>query len=204
MRKNNLNKKSGFTLIEILVAVSIFALFLAVSSNSLVDVLRLEQKANVLRKTQQNTRYILEAIVREARNANGEFIQIGQSKERVASAYQFEPTGELVITSTDFENNKVTEKVYYNEGEVIKMDVLSKPIGASAFVPENTGIALNNVEDTKITQFNFNGSEFYTNLELPPLLRITIEAESGEGQDANRVELRAHTLLESSATPRSY
>ncbi len=204
MNKNRLKMEKGFTLIEILIAATIFATFLAISSNSLVDVLKLEQKANVLRKTQQNTRYILESIIREARNANGEFIKNGQAKERVTSSYQFGSSGQLILTNTDLEAGKVTEKIYYKDGEIIRMDTLSKSMGASIFTTESAGIALNKTEDLRIIKFDFNGSAFYSDIDLPPILYVNIEAQSGEGLDAKKPELRAHTTLASSATPRGY
>jgi len=203
------NKQKGFTLIELLVAITIFALFLTVAGTSLVDVLRLEQKANVLRKTQQNTRYILESIIREARGANGEFYEINDRIERIAPAYEFEPTGsptEVIITNTDFETKKITRKIYYLDEGVIKKDTFLKLMDGEA--GENfsyvSSVSLSDINDLKILRLEFSGSAVWTDLEIPPFLHITIEAESEKGLDFDRPELRAHTLLTSSATPRSY
>ncbi len=207
-----IKKQAGYTLIELLVAISIFSLFLAVSGTSLVDVLNLEQKANVLRKTQQGTRYILESIIREARNANGEFQQVNDIKERIDFAYKISDDN-LIITSTDFDEGRVIQEVYYFDNGVVKMDTLAKSIDGDAgnnFIldSDKSNVALNDPTDLKILDFDFiTGSTYYTDtdlLDVPPFMHLTIEAESERGIDSDRVELRAYILLTSSATPRSY
>ena len=209
MKNFKTKKQQGYTLIELLVAITIFATFLAIGGSSLVDVLNLEQKANVLRKTQQDTRYILESIVREARNANGEFVKNGVLKQRVTSAYQFDGSGKFYLVNTNLETGEIVEKIFYQEGDLIKMDVLTKTMGETNFSPKESGVALNKPESLRVIKLDFNGSVIYNNpsdteLQLPPFLHVNIESESGAGLDSDKAELRAHVNLVSSATPRSY
>lgn len=199
------NKESGFTLIELLVAITIFATFLTLASSALVNVLRLEQKANVLRKTQEDTRYILESIIREARGANGELTKEGL---RISSAYDFQPATNptnLILITTYLKTQQVVKRVYYLSSGVVVKDTYSKSIGVTSYSPSSSSISLNKLEDLKILNFSFTGSFVEpSNLSLPPLLRLTVEAESGRGKDFAKPELRADTKLVSSATPRSY
>lgn len=203
MPRNKKNNQSGFTLVEMLVAVAIFALFLSISASSLVGVIKLEQKTNVLRQTQQNARYILETISREARSANGEINSYG---ERIAPAYSFDSTySRLTITSTDLSVGKVSQKDYYTSGNVIMFDTRTKNINDSSYTSVDTGVALNNPNDITITSLSFADSiQRLSDLSIPPELKVTIKAESGKGMNFARDEYRAHVEFKTSVSPRNY
>lgn len=197
-------KQSGFTLIELLVAISIFAVFLVVSANSFTGILKLEQKANVLRQTQQDTRYIMESIMREARSANGE---LDLKEKRVAHAYSFDASNpsEFSIIFTSFEEGKVYQKRYFLDGGIVKLTTLEKMIGEADFVNPPTIVELNNPQNVKVISFSVEGSGFDdSDLDYPPILKLSIESESGEGRGFVRDEYRAYIKLESSVIPRSY
>ncbi|MBI2448655.1 type II secretion system protein [Candidatus Microgenomates bacterium] len=204
------NKKNGFTLIELLVATAIFATFVTVSSRFLVNVVRLEQKANVLRQTQQDTRYVLESIMREAKTANGEFDnKISANGRRKIHAYQYEPlTGtpnKFVIYTTDFTNNQVWKMVYSWSGGVVSIEKYKKSlgtIGATYALVSQT--PLNDVNYTYVDKFSFAVSGLSSDLSLPPRVAITIEASSAPSKTSDSKILQAKTVLVSSATSRSY
>jgi prepilin-type N-terminal cleavage/methylation domain-containing protein len=202
-------KEKGFTLIEMLVSVAIFALFLSVSASSLVNVIKVEQKTNVLRQTQQNARYIMETISREARSANGE---IDINGERVFPAYSFNSDyTRLTITSTDTQVGKVTQKAYYiynyQNPNIIVSDKGIKNIGDSVYIyaNEDKEVALNNPNDIKITSLSFAGSiSRQPDLTIPPKLEIALTAESGKGMNFVKDEYRAHVEFKTSVSPRNY
>ncbi|MFA7309262.1 MAG: type II secretion system protein [Patescibacteria group bacterium] len=209
---NTKTKQKGFTLVELLVAVAIFAIFITAASKSLVDVMNLEQKANVLRKTQTDTRNIMENIMREAKNANGEFTsdtKIGG--QRVTQAYVFDPAPPSIPTKvtlyrTDMQASVVYKREYYlgTNNDIMYVTTYTKPLGSTgSFVGVDT-IALNDPKQVKIKKISFARSVSVNTLSLPPYLRLTIDAESGEGIDADRDSMRAKISLTSSATPRSY
>ena len=208
---SNLKSQKGFTLIELLVAVTVFSIFLAAASTSLVSVLRLEQKANVLRKTQQDTRFILESMVREARSANGEFSDVLTKRGyRIGHAYEFPDNQHIALVRTDFEAGRVIKKIYgmdavANPG-VVTLEELSKPIDNDVgknFVSDSV-VFLNDIVDINVLIFSLDGSFTQGDINLPPKAHIRIKSESGSGRDSGKSELRAETELVSSATPRSY
>ena len=174
-------------------------------------VLRLEQKANVLRKTQQDTRFILESIVREARSANGEFSDVLTKRGyRIGHAYEFPDNQHIALVRTDFEAGRVIKKIYgmdavANPG-VVTLEELSKPIDNDVgknFVSDSV-VFLNDIVDINVLIFSLDGSFTQGDINLPPKAHIRIKSESGSGRDSGKSELRAETELVSSATPRSY
>lgn len=212
--KNNKIRQKGFTLIELLVAITIFAVFITVGASSLVDILRQDQKVSVLRSTQEETRYILESIAREARSANGELNSAG---ERVGVAYQVSGS-QLWILSTDFKTNKVTKKIYYIKPSVIdstknefRLATYTKDVMVSTptvFTFANSKeIALNNNDNLDIVSFNFTVSPpdpADTQNLIPPELNITLNTKSGDRRSGTKPENRANVELKTAVSPRNY
>ncbi|HRY60469.1 MAG TPA: prepilin-type N-terminal cleavage/methylation domain-containing protein [Patescibacteria group bacterium] len=198
-KNNKRQKESGFTLIELLVAVSIFAVFITFGASSLVDIIRQDQKVSVLRQTQENTRYILETITREARNANGELNSAG---ERVSVAYKVD-SGRLVIVNTDVLAGKVTKNEYFipTGGNNLQIITSTKDIGATSGWASGAAVILNNPADIKINEFT---PEITTNpapdplLLIPPKLNITIKSQSTDKRNPTVV------TLTTSVSPRNY
>ena len=59
----------GFTLLEMIVVVAVFALVLTATSELFITIYSVAKKTNNIRKIQQDARYALETISREARLA---------------------------------------------------------------------------------------------------------------------------------------
>lgn len=203
--KNKRTSQSGFTLVELLVAIAIFATFMVVSTNSLVNVFKQEQKGNILRKTQQDTRFILETVARDSREAKGE-LDIGGT--RIAHAYNLNVNGELEIITT--EGDKVKKTVYSfiavggSDKNTIQKTQYEKNINPpTAYVQVGTPVNLNNINDIRIVEFTIAITN-PANFRIPPLLNITLKSESGKGRYFIRDEYRAHTDLVTSVSSRTY
>jgi len=67
-----LQTKTGFTLLEMLIAVSLFALFITIVSATFMLIVSNQRRLNSQRIALQEARYALETIVREARLAQGD------------------------------------------------------------------------------------------------------------------------------------
>ena len=211
MKKKTNNKQSGFTLVEILVATAIFSSFMVVAVDSFINILNVENKTNVLRKTQEDTSGILESIMREARSANGVFDASGK---RVEPAYSV-ASNSLTIKST--ENSTVTETVYSLDTNGILSRTQSKMLIGYGYGSPTTD-PLNDMSSVKINVFtpsiiwppNCNGSnssnpatkDYYIN--CPPMLKVEINSENGEGARNDKQAFTAKVDLQSSATPRNY
>ena len=64
-----MNKK-GFTLVELIVAVFIFSVLVALAGGSFISALSLQRRALNIKKVEENGRFILELMAREIRVAN--------------------------------------------------------------------------------------------------------------------------------------
>lgn len=209
LNKKTNRKEKGFTLVELLVTIAIFAMFITLASGSLVNVLKMEQKVNILRQTQTDTRYILETISREARTANGELDATGT---RVGHAYSILNGGSyfnINIFSTDLSTSTATQVIYtyYSATNILTRYVYTKNIitGGSyvEVVPLRTN--LNNTSDLKITGFSAllvsNPADFST----PPFLKnIFLQAQSAQGMGTIKDEYKALVQFQTSVTPRNY
>lgn len=73
------NRQYGFTLIEVLVAVSVFAVTVTSLVGAYLSVQRLNQQSRVLQVLLQNSRYILEDITKIIRNGQIDYASYGGS-----------------------------------------------------------------------------------------------------------------------------
>jgi len=207
MNQGSNKKEKGFTLIELLIAISIFATFMIVVTMSLSSVLKSERKAEVLRSTQESTRYIVEMIAREARVANGEMDDGGV---RIGHAYLLSSDGkELSIVNTVLNSSNIADSIVKkntyslsNDGELV-LKSYSKKIGESAFANEETKI-LSDKNEMIIKTLSFDLNPSPTDLSVPPELNLKVEAVSTKGEQSGQSEDTAKTTLETSISPRNY
>lgn len=66
--RGNRNLKAGFTIIETVVALGVFAIAVVEITATFYAVLRLDEKSRAVRLVEQNARFISEFITREVRN----------------------------------------------------------------------------------------------------------------------------------------
>lgn len=65
------NKQKGFTIIELLVVVSIMAILGVIFTNILVDTIRGRNKVNAINQVKQNGQVVLDKLSNEIRDADG-------------------------------------------------------------------------------------------------------------------------------------
>jgi len=70
MRHHSNNKKRGFTLVEILVAISIFSIVVAIATGGFISSLRTERQVSSLLSSQSNASLVLEQMAREIRTGS--------------------------------------------------------------------------------------------------------------------------------------
>jgi len=64
------NSEAGFSLVELLVTVAILGLVLTIATTFLIDLIKTKAKTEMTREVQENGRYVVQRITREARWAN--------------------------------------------------------------------------------------------------------------------------------------
>ncbi|MBI2587953.1 prepilin-type N-terminal cleavage/methylation domain-containing protein [Candidatus Azambacteria bacterium] len=70
-RQMPLKEGAGFTLLEMLVSIGIFALFIGLGAGLFLSVLRGERHAAAFRAVQENIRFSMETMAREMRTGKG-------------------------------------------------------------------------------------------------------------------------------------
>lgn len=65
------NKQSGFTLLEMLVAVAIFAVVMTMTMSAFLNIVDIQAKAESFRKVNDNLNFAMEAMMREIREGYG-------------------------------------------------------------------------------------------------------------------------------------
>lgn len=89
--QNWIKNKAGFTVLEIVVSMSVFAIFVTLLSGILVTISRLDMKAEATREVQQNTKIMLDQVARYAKEAKK--IEV---LEDTASKYEIEITIDII------------------------------------------------------------------------------------------------------------
>ena len=121
---------SGFTLIEMLVAISLFAAVVAISAGAYLAIMKAQLKSINMKKVQEDSRYASETIGREFRMGEVDYSYYG---EEVPS-----PTSTLVLI-----NSRGTEIKFR-----LVSERLEKKVGDGSFIPLTQ-------ENIKVTDLKF-------------------------------------------------
>jgi prepilin-type N-terminal cleavage/methylation domain-containing protein len=166
MKQNN--KKNGFTLVEILVAISIFALIMVVAGGLFVHVLQSQKKVLAYQELFDQTSYIMEYITRGIRMAKKQrgatdpitcLTTVGRNYELVGASphhLRFIRWDHLTATSTCYEFRLTANRLEVSRNRGVSWAPLTSP-----------GLTVTNL------RFNIIGD---TSPAEPPLLqpKITI------------------------------
>jgi len=113
---NKTKRKNGFTIIELMVGVSIFVIFLALSSNYIIRGLKLNTFANEQEEAVKTTRKIMDSMIKEIREA-------AQSDTGEYSLDTVQPQTLTFYSDTDSDSYK--EKIrYFMDGHLLKKGVI--------------------------------------------------------------------------------
>ncbi len=82
------NKKTGFTLIEMIVAVGVFAVAVVVSLTAFLNVSDIQKKAESLRIVNDNLNFSIETMLREIRTSSDYQIGTGGESLTVTDVFQ--------------------------------------------------------------------------------------------------------------------
>lgn len=105
-----INNQSGLTLVEIVVGLALLSLAVMSATLSYISITRLQQKSISIQKVQQNARFVLEAISRDARNASAVLVSNGGATIELTNGFELE--GQIVSYEFDSTINKVFRCTY--------------------------------------------------------------------------------------------
>lgn len=182
-----MNKK-GFTLIEMMVSMAIFVMFLGVLIGSYTDIVKSQQEANDYRILYSEARRVFDKITEEVRNGAvyySEFVDYGSVKHDL---FLISPDGERQV-KFEYDDDPDVMNVWF--GEAVELNPVNNYLLVS---PDNDRIS--------VTEFNVFVSPvddpyklenvYKDNLQFQPKVTVfaTFEMERRKGGDPYSVDLQ--------------
>ncbi len=84
--KQTQGNKRGFTLVELLIAITIFMVLLTISANSFLSIVRTQSSANEIRQTYSDLRSFIDLINNEMRGGSIDYLCYGSSRNNILSS----------------------------------------------------------------------------------------------------------------------
>ena len=168
MKKTNLKSNSGFTLVEMIAVVAVFAIVVVTTADLFITITKVAKSTNMARKVYQDARYALETISQEARAAKSLNID--------------EINNIITITSKDDAQSK-----FERSFGIVTMTNL----------PDEPAKNLTSVDATYVTVFEVDDTAFSNGLDnIQPFFKLTIEAQSKEPDpEGDNPKIRLETLI---------
>jgi len=186
--------KKGFTLIEMLVAVSVFVVAVTSATAIIIATIRSQAKANIQRQTTQDARYALETITREVRMATGtnklQAITVsGPSYISLANIPDYQDPSKYTRKIIQLKDGRITIQTIQYPGPIIspEMPITSDNIYVTEFKAENT--------------INYNLDLGETPSRQPS---VTISITTEQKDENVPVHRRAKTTLRTTISSRDY
>lgn len=185
-KKISLKEEKGFTLIEILVSISIFAVIMTVSMGAILGVFDANRKSQSLRSVMDNMNFSVEAMSREMRfGSNYHCGSDSLIKLKEPQSCPTVPKSQVSFLSSDATPTQITYKL--NGTQIEK--AIGRPGGATTFIPVTS-------PEIKITSLVFYvvGAKPSPTDKLQPkiLMKITGSAGSKAGTES---EFTLQTLV---------
>ncbi|MDP2641715.1 MAG: type II secretion system protein [bacterium] len=168
-----INHKSGFTLIELMVAMSIFIIVMTISMGSILGVFDANRKSRSLKTVLNNLNLAVESMSREMRFGKNYHCGSGDIEE-----LQNCPAGDTIMSFLSSDGVQVT---YRLNGQI-----LEKQTGSGEF----TAVTAPEVVIDDLTFYTLGAG---TDNSLQPKVIIKIKSHAGEGK--GRSDFTLETLV---------
>ena len=171
---NRFSNKSGFTLVEVLVAIAIFSVVISIAMGGFVMILRGQRQAASLVSAGNNVSFAMEQMAREIRTGYN-FCRPGSNCDTTQLGC---PPGCTFVTKNelDFLNANGSPVIYCLNGTIIERSVTANALcGDASFQP----ITSSNILVQRLS-FTFFGN--LSNDLWPPRIVISIGVSSKEAQ----------------------
>lgn len=170
-------KQKGFTLIEVLIASSIFVVVISLSVTTFGMASTVQNKNNAIKEATDTSRFILESISRDIRLAN--YIQINQNGDQIDLVFDNEQNASYYFVSEDSNG-----ELYYTD------DSLDESVGLTNNKVKITGLQFSGIDDN-----SSNSVQTYVSV------KITFVADVGEFGKSSEVQTQT---LETTISTRTY
>lgn len=179
-----LKLEKGFTLVELLIVVSILLISVGVAGDLIISVIRSYNKTRVLNEIEQNGNYVLAKLTYDLRNAKS--VSISGSNT-------------LTLTETDSNNTSVT--VIYTIQNVTGTGSSSCTTGTvTRQYGSNSAEPMTNIDCSDGVNVNTTTSLFsFDSATSPITVRIKLDTKQGPSSlNANSKSLQANVVFETS------
>jgi len=184
-KNNNISKSSGFTLVEIMVAISIFSIVMVVSLGSILSVLDANKKSQTLRSVMDNLNFSLESMTRDIRFGENYHCSTGGTITLPLDCASGNSTLNLKVTDG-------SQIVYKLVGDGVTSGRIVKTFGGTDYNVTSSDVV---IQDLK---FRVLGSLAYSNGDLSqPKVIIIIKGYVG-----SKPTTRSSFILETTVSQR--
>mgnify|MGYP001019837494 FL=1 len=168
-------EEGAFTLIEVMVAVSIFAIIITIGIGSLMTIFSTLQRTRSDRQTLDSVSYMMDTMTRQIRTAKS-IEREGSNKIKIKNQDDYEITFQVV--QQDSNNDKSTDSEQYFKLQMV----------------DDSGTYDLSPHDFKITEFNF---EYYdsTNNSQQGILKINLAGVTKSGRKESESPIALQTIV---------
>lgn len=183
MHKTKTNKfiNRGFSLIELMVSISIFTIALLVSSGAILSVLSANKKSQTLQVVMDNLNVSLESMTRDIRFGSKYFCGPGWSPGQVLDCAT-SGRDQMYFLQSD----NLTNVQYYWDSATNK--IMKRKL------PDPTGFPITG-DDVKITSLSFTVSGTSITDHKQPRVLITVQGETNVGKTSTKSDFFLETLI---------
>ncbi|MCL5795076.1 MAG: prepilin-type N-terminal cleavage/methylation domain-containing protein [Patescibacteria group bacterium] len=222
----------GYTLMEVLIAVSIFAMVLGMVVAIFTTNSRIQAKTQAVRETSQTLRYIMEAIGREVQLADG-CVETNGNGSYFKNPPILNENNQLTLARTAKEKqtdgSEITVCIVHQYNYDSSAGILSVNVGKGTFSGAGVNVIISSINfdsAIKLNDFNQDNSlgvkitsflvspdylvSFYTNLTSPPTANVISQQPSvqikliGEYNQGIKQAEKSTQTLETAFTTRNY
>lgn len=118
MRIRHRQSETGFTLMEIMVATSVFVVVLTMMLTLFSYTIRINRRVEALRQVTQSTRNFTEFLVREIRNGTIDYTGTIDDKNCPSASPQYDPTANQTLALV---NRNGDRECFYLDGEALRV-----------------------------------------------------------------------------------
>jgi len=177
IKKNILSDEGGYSLIELLISITLFVLVIGINTNIFINSIKGQQKAIATQNVSNSARYSMEVMAREIRVGRvGSFVLNGANDITFVSGSE---------NRKDGLGNPLTVRFYLNAGRVLFDDDTSD---ANAAAP------ITSFQNVNIDSLNF----ILSNVLTQPKITISLTASSNNGSTS----VSSDTALQTTISPR--
>ncbi|MBI3671357.1 prepilin-type N-terminal cleavage/methylation domain-containing protein [Candidatus Azambacteria bacterium] len=164
---HKLQADEGYSLVELLMAIGIFAIVIGINTNIFINTIKAQRKAVEIQNVTDSTRYVMEIMTREIRTMD---LTLTQSAT-CSLAFCMKANGDngaefSFVSGSENRSGMVLKFSFLNNAVYFNDDAVNTPGGDMTITPSNI----------KVTAVNFKVSNL--SVYSQPRITVTLKAES--------------------------